>query len=118
MHKRIAAFLVSIRIIVVIHFASINKISDLGNEHKTARVQNYNPIQYDFLFLDLQLIATLFNVLNCEHEPPAGTPSFVRSSVESVPKVPGHRSEPLVSSVYGETSLPLRSAVESIPSVP
>lgn len=69
-------------------------------------------------FMDFQLIATLFNVLNCEHQPPAGTLSFVRSSVESVPEVSGQRSEPLVSSVYGETSLPLRSAVESIPSVP
>lgn len=57
-------------------------------------------------------------MINGAHEPPAGAPSFVRSSVESIPQVNDYRHEALVSSVYGETSLPLRSAVESIPSVP
>lgn len=52
------------------------------------------------------------------HEPPPGAPSFLRSSVESVPKDSPAKNEALESYSYGEISLPLRSAVESIPSVP
>lgn len=70
-----------------------------------------------FFVFFCQLFVTLANVINCGHEPPSGTPSFIRSSVESVPEVTGQRNEALISSVYGETSLPLRSAVESIPSI-
>lgn len=64
-----------------------------------------------------QLFITLVCVINCAHEPPPGTPSFLRASVESVPSAPGQKNEAIVSDIYGEKSLPLRSAVESIPSV-
>lgn len=60
----------------------------------------------------------LLNVINCAHEPSPGSPTFIRSSVESVPQVNSQRYGALTSIAYGETSLPLRSAVESVPSIP
>lgn len=59
---------------------------------------------------------TFCNVINGAHTPGPGTPSFLRSSVESIPQTNDLKNEALISAVYGETSLPLRSAVESIPS--
>lgn len=52
------------------------------------------------------------------HEPPPGAPAFLRSSVESVPDHSSFRFEELKTFEFGETKLPLRSAVESVPSVP
>lgn len=65
----------------------------------------------------MQLLLALLDVINGGHEPDPGSPSFVRSSVESIPEYSNPKSEPLISAVIGETALPLRSAVESIPSV-
>lgn len=56
------------------------------------------------------------NVIYCAHQPLPGAPAFLRSSVESIPVDDGQRHEALISVMYGETALPLRSAVESIPS--
>lgn len=65
-----------------------------------------------------QLLVTFCNVINGAHTPGPGTPSFLRSSVESIPQTKDLKNEALISVVaYGETSLPLRSAVESIPSI-
>lgn len=60
----------------------------------------------------------LVTTLRGAHEPPPGTPSFIRSSVESVPE---HFSKNFLESQrletidHGHQRLPLRSAVESIP---
>lgn len=59
----------------------------------------------------------LLSAINCEHQPKIGSPSFIRSSVESIPQNAAEKNEASTSAVYGETSLPLRSAVESIPSI-
>lgn len=64
-----------------------------------------------------QLSLAFLNVISGDHEPAPGSPSFVRSSVESIPGYSRPKNEPLISAVLGETALPLRSAVESIPSV-
>ncbi|XP_014210222.1 probable chitinase 10 [Copidosoma floridanum] len=49
--------------------------------------------------------------LGNEHEPPADVPTFQRTAVESQP-------DDVWSSAYGSASLPLRSAVESVPDHP
>lgn len=64
-----------------------------------------------------KLFLGLLSAINCEHQPRLGAPSFLRSSVESIPHNVVEKNEALTSAVYGETSLPLRSAVESIPSI-
>lgn len=69
------------------------------------------------IVLFTQLLLAFLSVINGDHEPAAGAPSFVRSSVESIPDYSNPKSEPLISAVIGETALPLRIAVESIPSV-
>ena len=57
-------------------------------------------------------------------EPPPGVPAFIRSAVEQRPPVSPRPISPFfmkqnleLSSEFGSMSLPLRSAVESIPSV-
>lgn len=64
------------------------------------------------------LIATISsNKIYGAHQPVPGAPAFVRSSVESIPLRTDPKSEAYISVAYGETALPLRTAVESIPSV-
>lgn len=70
------------------------------------------------IIICIQLSAIFFvSGTICQHQPPPGTPSFLRSSVESIPQISSQKNEALVSVSYGETSLPLRSAVESVPSI-
>lgn len=57
------------------------------------------------------------NVLNAAHEPATGIPVFVRSSVESPPQTPDDQNslKYTIKPTFGDTFLPLRSAVESAP---
>lgn len=74
--------------------------------------------KYLSLIFYLQLFVIFFvRGTICEHQPPPGAPSFLRSSVESIPQISNQKNEALLSVSYGETALPLRSAVESVPSI-
>lgn len=73
----------------------------------------------------LVLCALVYQNVIADLEPAPGVPVFIRSAVEQRPRVSYRHTSPFfmkqnleMRPEYGSMSLPLRSAVESIPSVP
>lgn len=84
------------------------------------------PIPSNHMFSLPQLVFFVLghNVLG-DLEPAPGVPAFIRSAVEQRPQVSYRPTSPffmkqsyVFKGEFGSMSLPLRSAVESIPSVP
>ncbi|XP_055903295.1 probable chitinase 10 [Eupeodes corollae] len=67
----------------------------------------------------LLLLTTLANSSTLRHEPEGREPAFVRSAVESVPQnePENHSGRYSLRPTFGEIFLPLRSAVESVPTI-
>lgn len=86
---------------------------------KNIFTNKYKQNLWNLIFLQLLILATCLKFTQTAHEPGTGVPTFIRSSVESPPQQPiEYLSKYSQKPTFGDTFLPLRSAVESSPALP